>query len=98
MIDFLKEIDISNNTISKIITENQESSLYNLSCNKDNCIKIILYMREIGIKNIEELLIYETNYFKLTFTEFIKKISRFNIPLLVDGINNDYTYIELLDE
>ena len=74
--------------------ENEDSVLYNLSCIKDDCLKIINYLKELGIINIDELLLYELNLFYLDFEDVVKKFSKFNIPVFVDLINNDFTAIE----
>ena len=94
MIDFLKDVGIKKETIEKLNNKYNKSDLFDLSCNKDNCLKIINYFKEINIKNIDELLIYELDIFTLTFNEIIKKLSHFNIPLLVSSINDDPFVIE----
>ena len=97
MIDFLTNYNISTKTIMEIIENNDETLIYNLSCNEKNIERIIQYMNSVGIKNIDLLLVYHAEIFTLTFSEFIKKISKFNIPVLVEEINNDYTKINLID-
>ena len=94
MIDFLKDVNISDDVIKKIEENNNQSSLYDLNLNDDNCIQIIKYLKELGVYNIDLLLINELDIFKLTFNEFVKKIKRFNIPNFVQAINNDYVTIE----
>ncbi len=93
MIDFLKEINFNDEDIKKIVEYNTKSTLDNLSCNNINCLKIINYLKEIGVKNIVDLLTYEIDVFLLTFTDFIKKIRFFNVPVFVDAINDDYSVI-----
>lgn len=93
MIDFLKEINFNDEDIKKIVEYNTTSTLDNLSCNNINCLKIINYLKEIGVKNIVDLLTYEIDVFLLTFTDFIKKIRFFNVPVFVDAINDDYSVI-----
>lgn len=97
MINFLKEANISDEVIIEILKNNNEGSIFNLSCNEDDAIKIINYMREIGITNIDNLLIYRIDIFILIFKQFIKRISRFNIPVLVNLINEDYTNIDIIN-
>lgn len=94
MIDFLKKVGISEKTINEIYEQNEESVLYNLFCIQDECVKIISYFKELGITNIDELLLYEINLFYLDFEDIVKKFSKFNIPAFVDLINNDFTAIE----
>ena len=98
MIDFLKDAGISNNVLVEMIKNNTETSIFDLSCNDEDAIEIIKYMRNIGITNIEELLIYRIDIFFLTFEQFIKRLSKFNIPALVNHINDDYANIDIINE
>ena len=94
MIDFLKECGVEEKTIKELERKVSQSNLFDLSCNKDNCLKIIEYLRQININNIDELLLYEFDVFTLTFSTLIKKISQFNVPLLASAINDDPFAIE----
>lgn len=93
MIDFLLDF-VSLDTINKMKEINNESSIYDLSCNKEDCLKIIKFLKESGIENLNDLLIYEIDIFKLSYSDFIKKIKNFNIPIFMSIINEDYTSIE----
>ena len=93
MIDFLNEcVDI--NTINEIKNNNNENILSDIECNKEDCLKIINYFKELGITCIDNLLIYELDVFKYPFDEIIKKFGKFNIPMFVSVINDDYAAIE----
>lgn len=98
MIDFLKDAGISNNVLVEMIKNNTETSIFDLSCNDEDAIEIIKYMRNIGVTNIDELLIYRIDIFFLTFEQFIKRLSKFNIPALVNHINDDYANIDIINE
>ena len=98
MIDFLKDAGISNNVLVEMIKNNTETSIFDLSCNDEDAIEIIKYMRNIGVTNIDELLIYRIGIFFLTFEQFIKRLSKFNIPALVNHINDDYANIDIINE
>lgn len=98
MIDFLKDANITDNTIIEIMKNNNEASLFNLSCNDEDAIQIINYMRGIGISNIDELLIYRIDVFTLSFKQFIKRLSNFNIPILVNIVNDNYSNIDIINE
>lgn len=99
MIDFLKEYGISENTINNIKENNSESTLFDLTCNKDNCIRILNYMRELGINisNVDNILIYRIDIFFLDFEEFVKKIAKCNIPILINLINDNYNNIDIIN-
>ncbi len=96
MIDFLKEYGIDDISINNIKNNNSESTLFDLSCNKDNCINLINYMKNIGIMNIEELLTYEIDIFFVDYNKLLSKISNYNINEIVRLINSDYNNIDLL--
>lgn len=98
MIDFLKAADISDDVLIEMIKNNDETAIYDLSCNDEDAIEIIKYMKNIGITNIEELLIYRIDIFFLTFEQFIKRLSKFNIPALVNHINENYANIDIINE
>lgn len=98
MIDFLKAADISDNVLIEMIKNNDGTAIYDLSCNDEDAIEIIKYMKNIGIANIEELLIYRIDIFFLTFEQFIKRLSKFNIPALVNHINENYANIDIINE
>ena len=94
MIDFLKEVGISKRTIKEIESNNTNSSLFDLSCNNINCLKIVLYLKEIGILNIDNLLINKIDLFKMDYQELVKKFSKFNIPVFISLVNDDIEVIE----
>lgn len=98
MIDFLKDANITDDTIIEIMKNNNEASLFNLSCNDEDAIQIINYMRGIGITNIDELLIYRIDIFFITFEQFIKRLSKFNVPILVNLINDNCANIDIINE
>ena len=95
MIDFLKNVGISNDVLVEMIKNNDETAIFDLSCNPKDSVEI---MRNIGVTNIDELLIYRIDIFFLTFEQFIKRLSKFNIPALVNHINDDYANIDIINE
>lgn len=98
MIDFLKEINIKDEVLVEIIKTNNPSALSSLSVNEEECLKIINYMKEIGLICIDELLINRIDLFLSSFEKFIKKLSKFNIPVLVQLVNMDYATIDIINE
>lgn len=95
MIDFLKEYNISENTIEEL-KKQSSSFLFDLNCNEEECCKIINYLRTIGIENIDELLLYETDIFFKNKSKVELAFSKHNINELVELINQDYQEIEVL--
>lgn len=90
---YLIELGINQETINKIIETNSESISMSFECNQENITNIINYLRYIGIKNIDQLLIYEVDFFLKDFEE-VKKIIRREDLETIYNINKDWTYIE----
>ena len=98
MIDFLKQMDVKENVLIEIIKNNNPSALSSLVINEDESLKIINYMKEIGLTCIDELLINRIDLFLSSFEKFVKKLSKFNIPVLVQLVNTDYATIDIINE
>ncbi len=98
MIDFLKQVDIKEEVLIEIVKNNNPSSLSSLSINEEECLKIINYMKEMGLTCIDELLINRIDLFLSSFDKFVKKLSKFNIPVLVQLTNTDYATIDIINE
>ena len=96
MIDFLKECNINNETIEEIKKTQSPSFLFDLNCNEEECVKIINYLKEIGINNIDELLLYEPEIFFKIKKNVEKAFSMCDIEELVELINEDASNIEEL--
>ena len=96
MIDFLLISGIRIDTINKI-SENP-SNVFDLSANKDECVKIITFLKFIGIKNIDELLLNSLGLFFKTKDEVVNLFSKHNVEEMVTLINNDSQNIDILFE
>ncbi len=94
MLQFLKDIGISDITILKMINNNSEDILYDLECDQVNCLEVIKYLQELNIQVIDDLLINEIGMFFKTKEYLVNKFSKFNISEIVDDINDDYIAIE----
>lgn len=95
MIDFLLDYGIDKDILD-ILNKKYSTELFDLSCNKKEIVKIIKYLRDIGVTNIEELLIYETWLFYKTF-DFVKEgITKFDVNELVTRINDNYEEIGII--
>ena len=94
MLQFLKDMGISDITILKMINNNSEDILYDLECDQVNCLEVIKYLQELNIKVIDDLLINEIGMFFKTKEYLANKFSKFNISEIVDDINDDYIAIE----
>ena len=94
MLQFLKDIGISDITILKMINNNSEDILYDLECDQVNCLEVIKYLQELNIQVIDDLLINDIGMFFKTKEYLANKFSKFNISEIVDDINDDYIAIE----
>ena len=93
--NYLINLRINEENLNKIIEINDEAIILSIECNEENITNIINYLRYIGIKNIEDLLIYEIDFFLNDFEEIKKKLRREN-AIDIYNINTNYTYIEKL--
>lgn len=93
--NFLNNLGISNETIKNIIKYNDESIKLTIECNEKNITKIINFFKEIGIKNIDELLTYEIDIFLKDYDLLKYQIIKSDIEKIVENINQDYTAIEI---
>lgn len=96
MIDFLNDY-VSLNTM-KELSNKYPSQLFNLNCNQKECMKIIELFRELGINNIDDLLINRIEIFFETRKDLEEMFLQHNIPDLVKRINDDYMEIDILFE
>ncbi len=94
MLQFLKDMGISDITILKMINNNSEDILYDLECDQVNCLEVIKYLQELNIQVIDDLLINEIGMFFKTKEYLVNKFSKYNISEIVDDINDDYIAIE----
>ena len=67
MIDFLKDYDISNETISKIEKKYNKELLYIFNCNEYEIKKIIIYLKSINISCIDNILVDYIEIFLKTY-------------------------------
>ena len=98
MIEFLKDENISDETISYLNKFYDNTSLADLLDNKNDCLRIIKYMKSIGINSIEQLLMYKLDMFVKSYEYFYELINKLNINEFVELLNNDYTIIDEIYE
>lgn len=94
MIDFLCECGLSKDLLKQIEEANSSANLYNLNCNEYDVVQIINYLTEIGVRNVDDLLIYRIDLFFTSFDLFKEKISKYDKDKIVDLINKDYSVID----
>lgn len=94
--EFLKDLNISDETISKISSVNGEVDVYELTTHCTNATKIIKFFREIGINenSISNILIYCTYIFIMDFDDVKESLEKENISEIVNAVNEDFSAIE----
>ena len=94
--DFLKEFDVSEETIIKIEKYNERTMIFNFICSKDEVINNIEYLKSIGIKVIDLLLIYRLELFMIDSNKVKEAFDNYDITTLVQLINEDINAINIL--
>lgn len=95
--NFLKDCGISNEIIKKIISNNSEQTIMAAEWNIERVVSSLEYLEEIGITQINKILI---NRFDIllrgrdNLEKIIKESKKDNV---VDLINEDIKYIYYLD-
>ena len=87
---------ISNELLEQIVKNNDECIIYDFMNNIENSIRIIDLFKDIGIKNIDLLLINRLEIFCYKYEDIIDRLDKFNIKSLVELINNDINTINVI--
>lgn len=87
MTDFLVISGIDLNVIEQL--KKEPSIIYDLYCNKEECIKIIRLLKLLGVNCMNDLLLYKTRLFLKTKDEVLDLFNQNNLVELVNlDINN----------
>jgi len=79
-----------------MLSTNSNVIVDSLVVSSDNCIKVIRYLREIGITNIEDLLLYRIDLFIQRLSKVKERIEKMDIPKLVDSVNDNCFMIDMI--
>lgn len=91
---FLLEEGFSTELIDKLEKKFDPATIELLEIESDNVIEVINYLREIGIKNIETIILTYVELFTRDIDDVKKEFNKHNIPDVVAKINEDIFYIE----
>ena len=94
MIEHLIMCGISKKTIE--VLKSRQVQFYSLTLNEEECIKTIIYLKFIGIKNIDEILLYRPELFLNTKLEVSLMFEKNDIQEIVKKINDNYENIDIL--
>ena len=96
MIDCLMNCGIKEKTVNTLYSTLSEGTIYSLSCNEYEIIEIIKYFKEIGIIDIDQLLLSKTGLFIESFRKIKNLFTNRDIRKTVEMVNSDIDYIDEL--
>ena len=94
--NYLRDLGISSETITKIKEYNDEDLIYNFLFQKENTIKLIKFLKKIGVTVIDKLLIYRLEFFTKDYDEILKSFDQYEQKVLVELINEDINAINFI--
>lgn len=96
---FLLEYGLTNEDIEEIVSNNQESIIKNIELNKENVIKVINYLKEIGVgvNVLKELFIYQIGMFYRTKDEIQSVFDEYEIDSILKSMNYDVNTVDLIE-
>ena len=90
---FLLDLGIKETTINSIYTKYDEGVIDNFKVEEDNVEEAINYFREIGIVDIDNLLIFDLSIFTKDIDYIKECFNKHNVKEVVKSINEDITFI-----
>ena len=91
--NFLIDYGFDIKTIEMIKEYNSLPIYESLMFNEDECKKIIIYFRKLGLTCLKDLIVYRIDYFIKTYKEIVNIFSNVSHDAIIN-INNDYTLID----
>ena len=97
--EFLNNYGITNEEIEEIIKNNSESVIKNIELNKDNVVKVIDYLKEVGINTqvIKDLFIYQIGMFFRTKEEIQNVFDEYELDSIIKSLNYDVNTVDLIE-
>lgn len=97
--DFLHEYDITDEDIKLIGERNGESIVKNIILNKDNVIKVIDYLLEVGVNKsvIRDLFIEQIGMFFRTKEEIVDVFDEYEMDSIIKSLNYDVNTVDLIE-
>jgi hypothetical protein len=94
---FLLDLGISNETLEKIQTNNSDQLMLDAEWNIERVVSSIEYLREIGITNIDKLLINRFDIVLRGKEDLEETFKNLDQDKIVEMINKDIKYVYYLD-
>ncbi|MBQ4584467.1 MAG: hypothetical protein IJA94_06230 [Bacilli bacterium] len=87
---YLVDLGISKDIVDLL----DDATCYNMKINEKKITEIILYLKNIGINNLDELIINELRILYMDFEDIRSAFNNCNQKEMVELINNDIVAIE----
>lgn len=97
--NFLLEYGLTNEDINEIISNNDSGVIKNIELNKENVVKVINYLKEVGINItvIKDLFVYQIGMFFRTKEEIQGVFDEYELDSIVKSLNYDVNTIDLIE-
>jgi hypothetical protein len=97
--DFLLKYDLTSEDIDEITNRNGESIIKNIVLNKDNVMKVIDYLLEVGVDKtvIKDLFVEQIGMFFRTKDEIADVFDEYEIESIIKSLNYDVNTIDLIE-
>ena len=97
--EFLYKYDITDEDIKLITERNGESIVKNIILNKDNVIKVIDYLLEVGVNKsvIRDLFIEQIGMFFRTKEEIVDVFDEYEMDSIIKSLNYDVNTVDLIE-
>ena len=97
--DFLLKYDLTNDDIEEITNRNGESIIKNVILNKDNVMKVIDYLLEVGVDKmvIKDLFVQQIGMFFRTKEEISDVFDEYEIDSIIKSLNYDVNTVDLIE-
>lgn len=95
--EFLLDCGISEESVKKAMVNNSEQTILDAEWNMDRVVSSIDYLNEIGIKQIDKILINRFDILLRGRKNLEKLFSKLELKKVISLINKDIKYIYYLD-
>lgn len=97
--EFLLKYDLTNEDIKEITDRNDAAIIKNVVLNKENVIKVIDYLLEVGIGKdvIKNMFVEQIGMFFRTKEEIVDVFDDYEIESIVKSLNYDVNTVDLIE-
>jgi len=97
--DFLLNYGLTSEDIDEITKRNGEAIIKNIALNKDNVIKVIDYLLDVGVDKgvIKDLFVEQIGMFFRTKEEIADVFDEYEIDSIIKSLNYDVNTVDLIE-